>query len=102
MNKEIGQVFTPLNWAKWLINKWNIVEAWVDGAHICDPTAGQGIFALAMLQIAKEKGLPITSERLSRITLIEMVPSLLTQFKRNIQSEFSIDFPTSQIHSRMS
>lgn len=98
MNKQIGQVFTPLNWAKWLINKWNIVEAWVDGAHICDPTAGQGVFALAMLQIAREKEVPITSELLSRITLIEMVPSLLNQFKRNIQSEFSVDFPTSQIH----
>lgn len=53
-----------------------------------------------MLQIAKEKGVTITSERLSRITLIEMVPTLLNQFKRNVQSEFSIDFPISQIHSQ--
>ncbi|MCG9127591.1 SAM-dependent DNA methyltransferase [Candidatus Poribacteria bacterium] len=100
MNKQIGQVFTPLCWAKWLINRWNIIDAWVDGAHICDPTAGQGIFALALLQIAKEKGIPITTERLSRITLIEMVPSLLIHFKRNVQSEFSIDFPTSQIYTQ--
>lgn len=100
MNKHIGQVFTPLNWAKWLINKWNIIEAWVDGAYICDPTAGQGVFAMAMIQIAKERGVPITSDRLSRLTLIEMVPSLLNQFKRKVRSEFSIDFPTSQIYSQ--
>lgn len=100
MNKEIGQVFTPLTWAKWLINKWNIFDSWVDGAHICDPTAGQGVFVLGMLHIAKDKGLPITTERLSRLTLIEMVPSHLTEFRQNVQSEYSIDFPRSQIHSQ--
>ncbi|RKU30700.1 hypothetical protein C6497_03205 [Candidatus Poribacteria bacterium] len=100
MNKHIGQVFTPLKWAKWLINKWKVYDAWLEGAHICDPTAGQGVFALAMLQIAKERGVPITSDRLSRLTLIEMVPSLLNQFKRKVHSEFSIDFPSSQIYSQ--
>lgn len=95
---NIGQVFTPLEWAEWLIRKWDVFDAWVDGAHICDPTAGQGVFALAMLHIARKKGIPITSERLSCLTLIEMVPTLLDQFRQNVQSEFGIDFPTSQIY----
>ena len=55
MKKQIGQVFTPLKWAEWLINKWDIFDAWIDGAHICDPTAGQGVFVLAMLPIARKK-----------------------------------------------
>ena len=97
MKKQIGQVFTPLKWAEWLINKWDIFEAWINGAHICDPTAGQGAFPLAMLHIAKKKGVPITSERLSRLTLIEIVPSHLEQFRENVKQELGVGFPTSQI-----
>ncbi len=98
MNKEqIGQVFTPLKWAEWLINRWEIFDAWLDGAYICDPTAGQGIFALAMLDIAQQKGISITRERLSRLTLIEIVPSHLEQFREEVKRTFGINFPTSQI-----
>ena len=97
MQKHIGQVFTPLKWAEWLINRWNIFDAWLEGAHICDPTAGEGIFPLAMLYIARQKGVPITPERLSRLTLIEIVPSHLERFRENVTREFGVDFPTSQI-----
>ena len=76
-NVNIGQVFTPLKWAEWLINRWNIFDAWIDRAHICDPTAGQGAFPLAMLHIARRKGIPLTPERLSRLTLIEIDLSLI-------------------------
>ena len=97
MKKQIGQVFTPLKWAEWLINKWDVFDAWIDGAHICDPTAGQGVFVLAMLHIARNKGISITRERLSRLTLIELVHSHLEHFRENIRQEFDIDFPTDQI-----
>ena len=97
MKEHIGQVFTPLKWAEWLINRWNIFEAWLDGARICDPTAGQGAFPLAMLHIARQRGVPITAERLSRLTLIEIVPSHLAQFRENVRRDFGVDFPASQI-----
>ena len=97
MKKQIGQVFTPLKWAEWLINRWGIFDAWLEGAHICDPTAGQGAFPLAMLHIAKQRGVAITPERLSRLTLIEIVPSHLERFRENVKREFGIEFPTSQI-----
>lgn len=97
MKEQIGQVFTPLKWAEWLINKWDIFDAWRDGAYVCDPTAGQGVFALAMLHIARRKGVPITRERLARLTLIERVPSHLEQFRENVKREFEIDFPASRI-----
>lgn len=96
MKKQIGQVFTPLKWAEWLINRWNIFEAWLDGARICDPTAGQGAFLLAMLHIARQKGIPITRDRLSRLTLIEIVPSHIEKFRENVKREFGVDFPSTQ------
>lgn len=32
---EVGQVFTPLAWAKWLIYRWGIFDAWIDRAAVC-------------------------------------------------------------------
>ena len=93
----IGEVFTPLKWAKWLINKWDIFDAWIEGAHICDPTAGKGAFVFAFLDIARRRGVPITAERLSRLTLIEMKNSHLTCFRKNVAQEFGFDFPSSQL-----
>ena len=93
----IGEVFTPPKWAKWLINRWDIFGAWIDGAHICDPTAGKGAFVLALLDIARRQGVPITSERLSRLALIEMNPSHLAWFRKKIKQEFGFDFPGSQL-----
>ncbi|MDE0685490.1 MAG: hypothetical protein OXI63_21395, partial [Candidatus Poribacteria bacterium] len=95
-DNNIGQVFTPLKWAEWLINRWDIFNAWLEGAHICDPTAGQGAFPLAMLHIARQKGVTITPERLSRLTLIEIASSHLERFRKNVKHEFGIDFPASQ------
>ena len=97
MKEQIGQVFTPLKWAGWLINRWNIFDAWLDGAHICDPTAGEGVFPLAMLHIARQKGVPITAEHLSRLTLIEIVPSHLERFREKVKREFGVNFPNAQI-----
>ena len=98
MEKQIGQVFTPLKWAEWLINRWNIFDAWLDGAHICDPTAGQGVIRAHNAPYGTaEKVVPITPERLSHLTLIERVPTHLEQFRENVKREFEVDFPTSQI-----
>ncbi len=94
---RIAQFFTPLKWAKWLINTWGIFDAWLDGAHICEPTAGQGVFALALLQIAQRRGIPITPELLSRLTLIEIVPAHLARFRENVKRDFGVDFPASQL-----
>ena len=93
----IGEIFTPLAWAKWLINKWAIFDAWIDGAHICDPTAGKGAFVLALLDIARHRGVPITPERLSRLTLIEMNASHLAWFRKNVKQRFGVNFPASQL-----
>jgi len=81
----------------WLINRWKIFDAWLDGASVCDPTAGQGVFALAMLHIARRNGIPITRERLSRLTLIEIVSSHLERFRKDVKREFGINFPRSQV-----
>ena len=97
---DVGQVFTPLRWAEWLINRWCVFDAWIDGARICDPTAGQGAFALAMLQIAKIRNVSITPDLLSRLKLIELYPSNLAIFRVRANQEFGVNFPDSCLVTR--
>ncbi len=97
METPIGQVFTPTEWTEWLINKWHIFDAWMDGAEICDPTAGQGAFIIALLNIARNQGIPLTPKHLSRLTLIEIDPSLIDNFKNSVRQDFGIDFPQDQL-----
>ncbi len=97
MKTPIGQVFTPTEWAEWLINKWHIFDAWMDGAEICDPTAGQGAFIIALLNIARNHQIPLTPKHLSRLTLIEIDPSLIDNFKSFVKQDFGIDFPPDQL-----
>ena len=94
---EVGQVFTPIKWAEWLIERWGIFDAWIDGASICDPTAGQGAFALALFRLARSRGVQVSPELLSRLTLIEVRASHLQAFQLKAYRKFAVDFPSSQL-----
>jgi hypothetical protein len=92
---KVGQVFTPLIWAEWLLTRWGIFDAWIDGASICDPTAGEGVFALALFRLAQSQDVPITSDLLSRLTLIEVNPLHLGTFRAKALRDYGVEFPLS-------
>ena len=94
---EVGQVFTPIKWAEWLIDRWGIFDAWIDGASVCDPTAGQGAFALALFRLARSRGIRVSPELLSRLTLIEVCASHLQAFQHKARRKFAVDFPSSHL-----
>lgn len=92
---RIGEVFTPTEWAKWLILKWGVYERWISGATVCDPTAGKGAFALALLSIAQEHKIAITLELVSRIILIEIRQQNLDAYKAAVLEKYGIIVPSS-------
>lgn len=94
---KVGEVFTPLEWAEWLIKKWEIFDSWIKGASVCDPTAGRGVFALALLRMARSANITITQELLSRLTLIEIKPNYLIYFKDKVRKDFGITYPPQQL-----
>ena len=92
---KVGQVFTPLSWAEWLLLRWGIFDAWIEGSSICDPTAGEGVFALALFRLAQAKGVAITKDLLARLTLIEICPAHLGAFRSTALRDFGLEFPVS-------
>jgi hypothetical protein len=96
-NHKIGQVFTPLEWALWLIEQWGIFDLWIHGSSICDPSAGEGVFALALFKIAKDKNIDVSLEMMSRIWLIDICSSSLYAFQLKSQQIYDINFPATNL-----
>ncbi len=90
--RKFGAVFTPANWAKKLVEK-HFFKAWLDGATVLDPTAGEGVFLKAFLNIARERGIGLTGERVNRLFGIELNQEYVHNFHRAVATEFSVKFP---------
>lgn len=84
---------TPLRWAKWLVRESGFVSKWAAGATICDPTAGRGMFASAMLDVASEDGLDVNDAMLSRLFLVEREAAFLREFHESFRLKYNRSFP---------
>ena len=96
-NTPIGAVFTPVEWGKWFVRELNIVEKWVNGASICDPTAGDGAIINAIMDVAIEDDIKINDDMLSRLFLIEIEEAFLKEFVKNFNKKYQRKFPQSNI-----
>lgn len=56
---RIGDVFTPLKWGEFAIDKFDIFSKWLNGASIFDPTMGEGNLLEALITFGLSKGFPI-------------------------------------------
>lgn len=89
----VGAVFTPLRWAKWLVREFGLVPKWVQGATICDPTAGEGVFIHALMDVAAEMDITVDHRMLSRLFVIEREGSFLEAFHSSFRLKYSREFP---------
>lgn len=64
---EIGRVFTPIKWARWLLEESGAYEAWLEGALISDPNFGGGAFIVALLELAERDQITVDNDMISRI-----------------------------------
>ena len=92
---SIGRVFTPLKWATWCVENFNIYESWRGGSTVFDPTCGKGVFFFALLSVAQRRCQPVRSVDMQRLFGVEIVPGDKLEFLDSIHSRFGIEFPTS-------
>lgn len=95
MSREpsIGRIFTPLRWAQWLIIEAGAYAAWVDGATILDPAAGQGAFLEAFIVTAIRRGDTLRPADVARLHAIEIVLGDKALFLDRIAKTYRIHFP---------
>ena len=56
---KIGDVFTPIKWAEFAIEKFKIFDEWLNGASVFDPTMGEGNLLEALITFGLKKGFTI-------------------------------------------
>src|SRR5438874_1029665 len=96
-DSQIGAVFTPLRWAKWLVDQFDLVSKWTAGATVCDPTAGEGVFIHALTSVAEERGVDVDTAMLARLFLIETDAGALEKFRSLFRFKYRHDFPETNL-----
>jgi len=56
---QIGDVFTPIKWGEFAINKFDLFSKWLKGASIFDPTMGEGNLLESFITYGLSKGFAI-------------------------------------------
>ena len=56
---QIGDVFTPIKWGEFAINKFDLFTKWLKGASIFDPTMGEGNLLESLITYGLSKGFAI-------------------------------------------
>src|SRR5262249_12422302 len=90
---HIGRIFTPIQWAEWLIEQTGSFDAWANGASILDPTCGEGAFLEAFLAIARRQGRAVRKADIARLHAIEIVREDKPRFIARIASTYGLEFP---------
>ncbi|WP_019498573.1 Eco57I restriction-modification methylase domain-containing protein [Pseudanabaena sp. PCC 6802] len=94
---RLGEVFTPPQWACWLIDRFQILDEWYSGASVADPTAGNGSFAIALCCEAVKRGYSLNHQNISRLFLAERQATLIEEFKQKFYNLFGLYFPEKNI-----
>jgi len=89
----IGAVFTPLEWAVFAIEKYNLFEKWLQGATIFDPTMGEGNLLEAFLKIAQDKGYDLQTLPIDNLFGIELNEQFFHNFFEKITTKYKIKLP---------
>lgn len=96
----VGQVFTPVRWARWAVETCGFVEAWLEGATIMDPTAGEGAFLEALIESAAAGGRAPDSLPVHRLLAIEQDAGSLRALRGRLRSRFGLELPPANIMRR--
>ncbi|MCX7957093.1 MAG: SAM-dependent DNA methyltransferase [Endomicrobia bacterium] len=92
-NSALSAFFTPLKWTKWVITEFGIFKKWLEGANICDPTAGTGNFLEAFIETAFENNIKITKKLLKQLYGIEKEKKFIDVFFKKVEKKYKIIFP---------
>ncbi|NJM28402.1 MAG: SAM-dependent DNA methyltransferase [Pseudanabaena sp. RU_4_16] len=91
----VGVFFTPLKQVTWVLEKYQILDKWIDGATIFDPTAGEGRFLEGLIDLAIANGITVSSKMLDRLWANEKHLEFVRAFYTNIERKYGLEFPKS-------
>lgn len=89
----VGAIFTPPGWARWALDRLDAPTRVAAGATLCDPTAGEGAFALALAEAWAGATGTFDRSWASRVTLVDREGGFLEAFARRWHQRWGFSFP---------
>jgi hypothetical protein len=68
----MGSVFTPPAWAGFAIEKYGLLDLWLKGKTVFDPTMGEGNLLAALVEAALKKGYALSALPLANLFGLEI------------------------------
>ncbi|GEM_PF-255082 len=91
----IGEVNTPLPWAVWAAERYGLVERWIEGATIMDPTMGEGNLLEAFLYAGIRRGISVEKLPLRTLYGIERRREKIQRFFQRMKERYGVELVTS-------
>jgi hypothetical protein len=96
-NERIGVVYTPSFWSSWAINHFGVVESWVSGKSVIDPTVGDGSFIQALVEETLRSGSEITSEMIENLYGFDLRSEGIESLKQALKENYGIELSSSNL-----
>lgn len=88
---QIGDVFTPLFWGEFAIDKFDIFSKWVNGATVFDPTMGEGNLLEALITYGLAKGHTLDSLPTDRLFGNELNTCYFNQALSKFRDKYGLE-----------
>ncbi len=89
----IGAIFTPLSWAIFAIEQYNLFDKWIDGYTVFDPTMGDGNLIEAFIAIGINRGINKDVLPINRLFGVEMNTMHFNDFFKKMKKKYEIEMP---------
>ncbi len=93
MEGRIGEVFTPLAWGRWAASRFGLLDKWLAGASVLDPTMGDGALLEALVAGGLERGLAPAELPVERLFGVELRDGHRDAFLARIAARYGIAPP---------
>ncbi len=88
---RMGDVFTPLKWGEFAIDKFDIFSKWLAGASVFDPTMGEGNLLEALITYGLAKGFSLESLPINKLFGNELNTVYFTQALHKFREKYGLD-----------
>lgn len=92
--ETVGAVFTPALGGRFAVSRAKLVERWLAGATILDPTMGDGGLLAALVESALYAGHPLSALPFDRLWGVELVPRFHASALERFQRDFGVSMQT--------
>ena len=94
-SQRIGVVYTPEYWSSWAISHFHVVDSWVSGKTIVDPTVGDGSFIRSLIEETLKAESKITEQMISNLYGFDILPQGIDSLRNFLKSEYGIHVSSS-------